>query len=91
MVNINSVIYYIAGDTDITEENRKVKCDVAFVPIGGTFTMTYSEAAELINEIKPQVVVPIHYGTIVGTQEDANKFAQLINQGTECKILINEK
>ena len=25
--------YYIAGDTDITEENKKVKCDVAFVPV----------------------------------------------------------
>lgn len=30
---LNNVRYYIAGDTDITEENRKVKCDVALVPI----------------------------------------------------------
>ena len=67
---------------------RQVKCDVAFVPIGGTYTMTYSEAAELINEIKPQIAVPIHYGLIVGNKEDANNFANLVDKEIECKILI---
>ena len=88
IVNLDQTTYYIAGDTDITEENRQVKCDVAFVPIGGTYTMTYSEAAELINEIKPKIVVPIHYGLIVGNKEDANNFANLVNKEIECKILI---
>ena len=88
IVNLGQTTYYIAGDTDITEENRQVKCDVAFVPIGGTYTMTYSEAAELINEIKPQIAVPIHYGLIVGNKEDANNFANLVDKEIECKILI---
>ena len=51
IIIINGIRYYIAGDTDITEENRKVKCDVAFVPVGGTYTMDFKEAANLINEI----------------------------------------
>ena len=88
IVNLDQTTYYIAGDTDITEENRQVKCDVAFVPIGGTYTMTYSEAAELINEIKPQIAAPIHYGLIVGNKEDANNFANLVDKEIECKILI---
>ena len=88
IVNLDQTTYYIAGDTDITEENRQFKCDVAFVPIGGTYTMTYSEAAELINEIKPQIAVPIHYGLIVGNKEDANNFANLVDKEIECKILI---
>lgn len=88
IVNLDQTTYYIAGDTDITEENRQVKCDVAFVPIGGTYTMTYSEAAELINEIKPQIAVPIHYGLIIGNKEDANNFANLVDKEIECKILI---
>ena len=88
IVNLDQTTYYIAGDTDITEENRQVKCDVAFVPIGGAYTMTYSEAAELINEIKPQIAVPIHYGLIVGNKEDANNFANLVDKEIECKILI---
>lgn len=86
IINIDSVTYYIAGDTDITLENKQVKCDVAFVPIGGTFTMTYSEAAELINEIKPIIAVPTHYGLIVGNKEYANSFADLVDKEIECKI-----
>lgn len=80
--------YYISGDTDITEENRKVKCDVAFVPVGGTYTMDFKEAADLINEIKPKIAIPIHYGSIVGTKQDGIKFSKLLNSGIQCKILI---
>ena len=67
VIEINGLKYYIAGDTDITEENKQVKCDVAFVPVGGTYTMTAKEAAELVNTIKPKIAVPIHYGSVVGT------------------------
>ena len=80
--------YYISGDTDITEENRKVKCDVAFVPVGGTYTMDFKEAADLINEIKPKIAVPIHYGSIVGTKQDGIKFSKLLDSRIQCKILI---
>ena len=79
IITIDEVRYYIAGDTDITEENRKVKCDVAFVPVGGTYTMSFEEAAQLINEIKPQVAVPIHYGSVAGTKQDAIDFIKLLN------------
>ena len=88
IITINEIKYYIAGDTDITEENRKVKCDVALVPVGGTYTMNFEEAAQLINEIKPQIAVPIHYGSIVGTKEDAINFSKLVNNEVEVKILM---
>lgn len=88
IIEIEGVRYYIAGDTDITEENKKVKCDVAFVPVGGTYTMDYKEAANLINEIKPKIAVPIHYGSIVGTKKDAISFMKLLNEDIECKILM---
>ena len=61
IIIINGIRYYIAGDTDITEENKQVKCDVAFVPVGGTYTMDFKEAAYLINEIKPKIAIPTHY------------------------------
>ena len=75
IIEIKGTKYYIAGDTDITEENKKVRCDVAFVPVGGTYTMDFKEAANLINEIQPKIVVPIHYGSVVGTKQDAIGFS----------------
>ena len=70
IIEYNNIKYYIAGDTDITEDNKQLKCDVAFLPCGGKFTMDYKEAAELAKIINPKVVIPIHYGSIVGTPED---------------------
>ena len=88
LVNMEGITYYISGDTDITKENKKVKCDVAFVPVGGTYTMDYKEAAKLINEIKPKVAVPTHYGSIVGSKKDGAKFAKLVSDEIEVKILM---
>ncbi len=88
VIELNDLKYYIAGDTDITDENKTVKCDVAFVPVGGTYTMTAKEAAELVNIIKPQIAVPIHYGSVVGTNQDAEDFVNLLDEGIEGKILM---
>lgn len=88
IITLDNVSYYIAGDTDITEENRKVKCDVAFVPIGGTYTMTAKEAANLVNEIKPKIAVPIHYGLIVGSKEDEEIFKNNVNNDIDVNVLI---
>lgn len=80
--------YYISGDTDNTKEAQKVKCDVAFLPIGGTYTMDYQEAADLANKIKPKVVVPTHYGSLVGSRDDAKMFASKLNPNIDCEIMI---
>lgn len=88
ILDINGVKYYIPGDTDITEENIMVNCDVAFIPIGGTYTMDYKEGAEFTNKINPKIVVPFHYGQIVGEKDDAIKFKELINKEIQCEILI---
>ena len=89
IININNIKYYIAGDTDITDEAINVKCDIAFIPIGGTYTMDYKEAATLTNKIKPKYAIPIHYGLIVGTNEDAINYSNLLDKEIECKIIIN--
>lgn len=87
IINLNNVKYYIAGDTDLTDESRKVKCDIAFLPVGGTFTMNYKEAAILANEVKPKIAIPIHYGTLVGTKEDALNFKANLNDCIKCEIM----
>lgn len=87
IIELDGVKYYIAGDTDNIKELKDVECDVAFLPVGGKYTMGYAEAAGLANTIKAKIVVPTHYGSIVGTQEDAEKFAKLVRE-KEVRILI---
>ena len=79
IIEFNNVKYYIAGDTDITDENKQVKCDVAFLPCGGTYTMDYSEASELTKVINPKVLIPIHYGSIVGSKDEGLKIKELLS------------
>lgn len=88
IVNIDGKRYYVAGDTDMNDDNVRVKCDVALIPIGGTYTMDYKEAAEFVNIIKPSMVIPIHYGSIVGSKEDALRFKELLLPEITCNIFI---
>ena len=90
IIIINGIRYYIAGDTDITEENKQVKCDVAFVPVGGTYTMDFKEAASLINEIKPKIAIPIHYGSLVLTEQDPIYFIILLHPEIKGIILMKK-
>lgn len=87
IINLENVSYYIVGDSDITDEAKLVKCDVLFVPIGGTYTTDYNEAATLTNIINPKVVVPVHYGVIVGEKDDSLKFKSLVDSSIKCKIM----
>lgn len=79
---------YIAGDTDMTKENAAVSCDIALIPIGGTYTMDAKKAAELINTIRPAVVIPTHYGSIVGKKEDGDTFARLIKPPVRVELRL---
>jgi L-ascorbate metabolism protein UlaG (beta-lactamase superfamily) len=88
IIEINEERIYIAGDTDYIEELKDLKCDIALIPIGGTYTMNIKEAAEFINTIKPKFTIPTHYGLIVGELTDGDEFKKLINPETKCYLLI---
>ena len=77
IVTLNGVRIYHAGDTDHTPEMDAVRADVALLPVGGKYTMDAREAAEAVNAMKPKVAVPMHWGNIVGSKADAERFAQL--------------
>ncbi len=83
--------YYIAGDTDNNEDVRHVRCHVALLPVGGTYTMTAAEAADLANAIRPGVAVPTHYGDIVGNGGDAETFARLLDPRILCDFAKPEE
>ena len=88
IVLIDGKKMYIAGDTDCIDEAKNIDVDIAFVPVGGTYTMNYLEAVELVKEMKPKLAIPIHYKTIVGSLEDAIKFKELLKDEVEVEILM---
>ncbi len=90
IVKMDDIMYYIAGDTDANEDVKKVKCDVALIPIGGHYTMDKKQAAELVCCISPKAVIPTHYGALVGKPEDGVDFYNLINSADE-KIQVELK
>ena len=69
--------YYHAGDTDHIAELDDLKTDVAFLPIGGTYTMDVPEAAGLAKSMAPGIAVPMHYGFVVGSADDGERFREL--------------
>lgn len=80
---------YVAGDTDVTDESRQVRCDIAFIPVGGKYTMNAAKAAELVNEIEPEIAVPTHYGNIVGKESDGLDFKREVKDGIRVPLLIH--
>jgi L-ascorbate metabolism protein UlaG (beta-lactamase superfamily) len=77
---LDNVRYYHSGDTDKIPEMSSVHTDVAFLPVGGTYTMNFEEAAEAVAMFSPKIVVPIHYGKIVGSEDDAQRFIALVGE-----------
>jgi L-ascorbate metabolism protein UlaG (beta-lactamase superfamily) len=61
--------------------------DVALLPVSGTYVMDAQEAAEAVKKIRPTHVVPMHWGSIVGSRADAERFAQLVAGLTTVHIL----
>ena len=89
IVTVGGQRIYHAGDTDVIPEMDDIQADIALLPVGGTYTMTAEEAAQAANKIKPKVAVPMHYGTIVGSIEDAHRFRDLCQ--VEVSILPQER
>ena len=87
IVTINGVRIYHAGDTDSIPEMEGLSVDIACFPVSGTYVMTAEEAAEAARRVRPKIAIPMHYGSIVGDQRDAEKFKKLAS----CEVHILPK
>ncbi len=90
LFTVNSRRIYIAGDTDYIPEMKNIKADIAFLPVSGTYVMTADEAVPAALDIKPDIAIPMHYNSIVGTDKDAKKFAEGLKGKIEVRILKEE-
>ncbi len=71
---LGGTTFYHAGDTDHLPELERIKSDVSFVPVGGTYTMDPDEAAGLVKKQRPKLAVPMHYGFVVGEPASGDAF-----------------
>jgi len=85
IIKMDGTTVYFAGDSDFIPEMKSVKCDIALLPVSGTYVMTPEEAAEAAAAINPKIAVPMHYGAIVGSEADATKFKSLVKN---CQVEI---
>ena len=91
LIQVGGRIIYHAGDTDLIPEMSEIRCDVALLPVGGTYTMDADEAARAVERINPKVAIPIHYGDIVGSQRDAERFKQRAPKRVQVAVLKAER
>jgi L-ascorbate metabolism protein UlaG (beta-lactamase superfamily) len=88
LITLAGKVIYHAGDTDVIEEMGQLgQVDVALLPVSGTYVMDAQEAAEAVKKIRPAHVVPMHWGSIVGSRADAERFAQLVAGLTTVHLL----
>lgn len=78
---------YIAGDTDRIPEMKTFKADIALLPVSGTYVMTAEEASEAAMDIHPALAIPMHYGSIVGSDSDAERFSSLLKDKIPVSVL----
>jgi len=86
IVTVEGVRIYHAGDTDRIPEMASFQADIALLPVSGTYVMTAEEAVEAARLMKPKVVIPMHYGAIVGSADDAKRFSEAL-RGT-CQVVV---
>ncbi|HLC64191.1 MAG TPA: MBL fold metallo-hydrolase [Patescibacteria group bacterium] len=83
VVEIDGIRIYHPGDSDNIPEMAELKnIDVALIPVSGTYVMTPLEAISACGIIKPKLAIPMHYGSIVGNQSDAQEF----KEGANCQV-----
>lgn len=88
ILEIDGVRVYHAGDTDFIPEMKDFQTDIALLPVSGTYVMTAGEAVQAAKAIGPKVVIPMHFGAIVGSGQDAEEFRQgLEGEAMEVRIL----
>lgn len=87
VVEMEGVRIYHAGDSDFTPEMKSLKVDIALLPVSGTYVMTADQAVKAALSINPKLAIPMHYGAIVGGEQDALRFKKGLEGKVEVLIL----
>ena len=89
VVEVAGIRIYHAGDTDFIPEMKDLRVDIALLPVSGTYVMTADQAVKAALAIKPELAIPMHYGAIVGSDQDALAFKNALKGKVD--VLVLEK
>ncbi len=89
VVEVAGIRIYHAGDTDFIPEMKDLRVDIALLPVSGTYVMTADQAVKAALAIKPELAIPMHYGAIVGSNQDALAFKNALKGKVD--VLVLEK
>lgn len=87
IITVEGVRIYHTGDADFIPEMKSLKTDIALLPVSGTYVMDAAQAVEAALAIKPGLAIPMHYGSIVGSEEDALSFKKALDGIIDVRIL----
>ncbi|WMJ78206.1 MULTISPECIES: metal-dependent hydrolase [unclassified Sedimentibacter] len=93
IIEVNGNKVYHAGDTGLTLDMKLLEdehIDVAFIPIGGNYTMDIDDAVKASDFIKAKKVVPIHYNTFDVINADPKKYKNIVKSSEVVILDINE-
>jgi len=93
LIDVNGYKVYHAGDTGLTYDMKLLEdegIDIAFVPIGGNFTMDVEDAIKSVDFIKPKSVVPMHYNTFPVVNADPDDFKRKVVDSEVIVMDFNE-
>jgi L-ascorbate metabolism protein UlaG (beta-lactamase superfamily) len=99
IIQSNGTSIYHAGDTDAIKEmekltgyNKNNNKLIALLPVSGKFTMDAEEAAKAAELIKPFIAIPMHYGSVLGQDKDAQLFVKICREnGINAEVLEKVK
>jgi L-ascorbate metabolism protein UlaG (beta-lactamase superfamily) len=77
LLTVGDTRIYHAGDSDPIPEMEGLEVDIALLPVSGVYVATAEEAVKAAEMLNPKVVIPMHYGSIVGSRADAERFKEL--------------
>lgn len=77
IITVADLTVFCTGDLDDLPELYGLSCDVLLLPVSGTYVMDANQAAHFAEHIEYRRAIPMHFGSIVGTVEDAERFVSL--------------
>ncbi len=90
IVKLGAFTMYYSSDTALFGDMRLIgqrRLDLAFLPIGGFFTMGVEDAARAVDMLTPEAVIPMHYNTWPPIKADPHVFARQVGGRASVVIL----